>query len=82
MLSQHALLVVSQHALQQISGGWCYPSIPCSGRNLLLGVPSLGRGCLLLGGAWSVGGCVAFWFGGLLIEGGLVESGLLLRPSS
>ena len=27
-ISQHALQVVSQHALQQVWGGW-YPSMPC-----------------------------------------------------
>ena len=68
-----------------------YPSMPCSrspGGCLLLGgacsrgvcsggVPALGRCGLLL---WPSG--MAFWFGGLLIEGGLlVESGHLLWPS-
>ena len=91
MLSQHALLVVSQHALQQISRGvpapgGCLLQGVCSGGGVpaprrggvpARGVPALGRCGLLL---WPSG--MAFRFGGLLIEGGLlVESGLLLWPS-
>ena len=85
--------VLSQHALQLVSGGGA-----CSGGSalggclvqrgstpggrLLPGGSALGgsapRGCGLL--LWPSG--VAFWFGGLPIEGGLlVESGLLLWPS-
>ena len=83
VLSQHALQVVSQHALQQVSRGGCYPSMHCRWYPSMPCSRSLGGACsqggcgLLL---WSSG--MAFWFGGLLIEGGLlVESGLLLWPS-
>ena len=50
VLSQHALQVVSQHALQQ---GWCYPSMPCSGRCLLLGEGSAPGG--VCSGGWGKG---------------------------
>ena len=86
MLSQHALQVVSQHALQQVSRG---VSAPWGG-----GVCS--RGCLLLGDLlWGVsaprggvcyGGCLvwgglAFWFGGLLVDSGLLVWCLLIEGS-
>ena len=90
MLSQHTLQVVSQHALQQVSGG-VLSSMPYSrsprGRYLVWGeggVPGLGGSCSV--GVWPSGVAfllkVVFWFGGLLIEGSLlVESGLLFWPS-
>ena len=91
--------VLSQHALQQVSGG----GSPCWGGLLARGISLPGGGLLargspcqrgLLAGRrafmafWCVGlllwpsGLVAFCYGGLLIEVGLlVESGLLSWPS-
>ena len=56
VLSQHALQVVSKHALQQVSRGGSAP-----GGSLLQG-----------GGLLLCPSVMAFWFGGLLIEGGLL----------
>ena len=70
VLSQHALQVVSQYALQHLSVGVPGPGGVCSwGRCLLLG------GCLVLGES-ALGGCLVLW--GLLLG----WCGLLLWPSS
>ena len=85
VLSQHALQVVSQHALQQVSGGGLSkhalqvsrpkPKGEVEG-DLARGVPALGavpapRGCLLWGGC-CLGGC--------LLPGGVpAPGGCLLR---
>ena len=65
VLSQHALQVVSQHALQQ--GGLL------RGGHLVQGVPGLGGSPpgqspwgVLLGGVWT--SVMAFWFGSLLLK--------------
>ena len=71
--SQHALQVVSQHALQQVSGGCLIWGVPAPGG----GVHAPGGCGLLLWPSALVAFCFGtFWFGGLL-----VESGLLLWPS-
>ena len=79
VLSQHTLQVVSQHALQQVSRGCLLGGVPGLVGVCYWGSAQLG-GCGLLLFLWPSG--VAFWFGGLLIEGSLlVESSLLLWPS-
>ena len=72
VVSQHALQVISQHALQQ---GGCYPSMPCS------------RGCLVWGGLLPGGGCLVRGVPGPggsapgeCLVGGLLQGGAWWRP--